>query len=149
MRLNKTLVAAVVLTVALGIYLVLLAGRGVALLGTGELVPVLLGVAVLVLGAVGVWVVVSTWRSGLQIQRLARRLDADGALPDVSGLPRMPSGRVDRAAADAWFAQRKTELEEAPDDWRAWYRLAYAYDIAGDRSRARDAMRKAIELEAG
>ncbi|TKG62598.1 tetratricopeptide repeat protein [Prauserella endophytica] len=139
---------AIALTVAVAVYLVLLAGRAVALLRTGETVPVLLGVAVLVLPLLGVWMLVTTWRSGNQVQRLARRLDAEGGLPDVSDLPRRPSGRVDRQAADAWFDERRAEVEAEPEDWRRWYRLAHAYDIAGDRRRARATMRKAIELEA-
>lgn len=144
---NKSLIMAAVLTAAVALYLVLLAGRAVALLGTGEPVPVVLGIGVLVLPLLGVWIVATTWRSGLHIQRLARKLAAEGALPDVSGLPRMPSGRVDRSAADGWFAERKAELDANPDDWRSWYRLAHAYDIAGDRRRARETMRKAIDLE--
>ena len=33
-----------------------------------------------------------------------------------------------------------------PDDWRRWYRLARAYDHAGDRRRAREAMKTALKL---
>ncbi|OLT38496.1 hypothetical protein BJF85_09180 [Saccharomonospora sp. CUA-673] len=139
---------AILATAAVALYLVLLAGRAVALLGTGEPVPMLLGAGVLVLPLLGVWMLWMTWRSGNQIQRLARKLEAEGGLPDVSDLPRRPSGRVDRTAADTWFEERRAELEQEPDDWRRWYRLAYAYDIAGDRSRARATMRKAVELEA-
>lgn len=139
---------ALLLTAAVAVYLVLLAGRAIALLRTGETVPVLFGVGVLLLPLLGVWILVTTWRSGTQIQRLARRLEAEGELPDVSGLPRMPSGRVDRKAADAWFEQRQAELEDDPDNWRRWYRLAHAYDVAGDRKRARETMRKAVDLEA-
>ncbi|WP_158892351.1 tetratricopeptide repeat protein [Amycolatopsis anabasis] len=139
---------ALLLTAALVVYLVLLAGRAVALLRTGEAVPMVLGAGVLVLPLLGVWMVVTTWRSGARVQRLARRLDAEGELPDVDDLPRMPSGRVDRKAADSWFEQRRADLEADPGNWRHWYRLAYAYDIAGDRRRARETMRKAIDLEA-
>ncbi|PRX51056.1 hypothetical protein B0I33_101209 [Prauserella shujinwangii] len=139
---------AVLLTAAVAVYLVLLAGRAVALLRTGDATAVLLGIGVLVLPLFGVWMVVTTWRSGVRIQRLARRLEAEGGLPDVSGLPRRPSGRVDRAAADAWFDERRAEVEQDPADWRRWYRLAYAYDVAGDRRRARETMRRAVELEA-
>lgn len=145
---TKALAAAVLLTAALVLYLVLLAGRGVALVRTGETMPVLLGVGVLVLPLLGVWIVVNTWRSGLAVQRLARRLSAEGALPDTSGLPRTPSGRVDRVAADEWFELRRAEVASDSEDWRGWYRLAHAYDVAGDRRRARETMRKAIELEA-
>ncbi|MGH3947672.1 MAG: tetratricopeptide repeat protein [Pseudonocardiaceae bacterium] len=145
---NKTLVAAVVLTAAVAVYLVLLAGRAVALLRTGEAVAMALGVGVLLLPLLGVWIVVTTWRSGLQIQRLAATLAAEDALPDVSSLPRRPSGRVDREAADGWFTDRRAEVEADPNNWRTWYRLAHAYEIAGDRRRARETMRKAVELEA-
>jgi Flp pilus assembly protein TadD len=60
----------------------------------------------------------------------------------------MPSGRVNRNAADVWFEARREELDADPENWRNWYRLAYAYDIAGDRRRARQTMRKAVDLEA-
>ncbi|MPZ00687.1 MAG: hypothetical protein GEU97_22465 [Actinophytocola sp.] len=143
---SKTLVISAVLTAVVALYLVLLAGRAVELLRTGDPVPVALGVGVLVLPVLGVWVLVATWRFGLRVQRLATRLADEGGLPDTSELPRRPSGRVDRDAADAWFADRKAELDADPDDWRGWYRIAQAYDLAGDRRRARDAMRTAVTL---
>lgn len=143
----KARTAALVLTAALAVYLVLLAGRGVALVATGEPVAVLLGSGVLLLPLLGGWIAVATWRSGTKVQRLARKLEAEGGLPDLSGLPRRPSGRVDRDAADDWFARREAELREHPENWRSWYRIAQAYDVAGDRRRARSAMRKAIALE--
>ncbi|MFB9609821.1 tetratricopeptide repeat protein [Kutzneria kofuensis] len=142
----KALWTAIALTAALVVYFVLLAERAVLLIEAGGLVGITLGAAVLILPVLGVWFVVAQWRNGIKIDRLARRLEAEGGLPDVSGLPRRPSGRVDRDAADEWFAQRKVEVEQSPEDWRAWFRLAHAYDVAGDRGRAREAMRKAIEL---
>ena len=147
MTARKYLVLAGLMTAGVLLYLVLLAGRAVALLRSGETAAVVLGVAVLVLPLLGAWMVASTWRSGLRIERLTRRLAAEDGLPDTSQLPRRPSGRVDRAAADAWFVERKAELDAHPDDWRAWYRVAHAYDVAGDRRRAREAMRHAVDLE--
>ena len=87
------------------------------------------------------WVVVAEMRFGLATERLAHRMEPDDEPP----LPRTPAGRVDRAAADERFALRRAEVEAAPDDWQGWYRLAEAYDEAGDRRRARAAMRTAIE----
>ncbi len=55
-------------------------------------------------------------------------------------------GRPDRDAADREYELRKGEVEEAPDDWRCWYRLALAYGDAGDSKRGRAAMRHAIAL---
>ena len=46
-----------------------------------------------------------------------------------------------RDAADAAFADRQAEVEAEPDSWRGWYRLALAYDDAGDRPRARQMAR--------
>ena len=90
---------------------------------------------------------VSTLQAGLAHQQLARIIHEEGMELDVSGLPRMPSGRIQRDAADALFETVREELENDPDNWRRWYRLARAYDYAGDRSRARDAMKKALEME--
>jgi cytochrome c-type biogenesis protein CcmH/NrfG len=142
----KAFWTAIVLTAALVVYLVLLADRAVLLIQAGSVVGVGLGVAVLALPLIGVWYVVVQWQNGIRINRLAKRLESEGGLPDTSSLPRRPSGRVDRDAADEWFARQRVEVEQSPEDWRAWFRLAHAYDVAGDRGRAREAMRKAIEL---
>ena len=135
-----------VLAAVVVVYFVLLGGRAVALFRDGSPIAVAFGVGILLLPIVGAWVLWSTLRFGFRTQELGRRLAAENGLPDTSDLPRTPSGRVDRAAADAWFEQRRAEVEATPEDWRVWYRLAVAYDIAGDRSRGRQAMRKALEL---
>ena len=61
-------------------------------------------------------------------------------------LPRLPSGRADLAAADEEFERCRAEVELAPQDAGAWYRLGIAYDDARDRKAARAAMRRAVEL---
>jgi cytochrome c-type biogenesis protein CcmH/NrfG len=135
------------LLLALAAYFALIGYRGVYLLRQDAPGLKVLGVAVLVLPLIGLWVVGAELRFGAATARLGRRLDAEGVPPDPE-LPRLPSGRIERAAADELFAQRKAELEAAPEDWRGWYRLAEAYDHAGDRKRARAAMRTAIDLAA-
>jgi hypothetical protein len=135
-----------VLAAVVAVYFVLLGGRALALFRDGGPLAVAFGIGILLLPLVGAWVLWSTLRFGYRTQDLGRRLAAEDGLPDTSHLPRTPSGRVDRAAADAWFDERRAEVEATPDDWRAWYRLAVAYDIAGDRTRGRQAMRKALEL---
>ncbi|GAA2835097.1 hypothetical protein [Crossiella cryophila] len=137
---------AYILTAVLAVYLVLLAERAYTLVTSGTAVAFILGLAILILPILGAWMVLAELRFGSRTEALARRLDEAGELPDVSDLPRRPSGRVERDAADAWFAERKAEVDAAPQDWRGWFKLAQAYDIAGDRRRAREAMRKAIEL---
>ena len=136
------------LCLALVVYFLLLTRTAIALLRAGTPAAVALGIGVLLLPIVGAWATVATLRAGMAHQRLAR-LAAEGGMDlDVSGLPTTPSGRVQRDAADALFATVRSEVEADPDDWRRWYRLARAYDYAGDRSRAREAMRKAVVLQA-
>jgi cytochrome c-type biogenesis protein CcmH/NrfG len=128
-------------------YIVLLGRTAVVMIGSGRAVAIALGGALLILPAIGVWAMVATLRAGLAHQKLARLAAADGMELDVSALPRRPSGRIERDAADALFADVRAELEADPRDWRRWYRLARAYDYAGDRSRAREAMKKAVQLQ--
>ena len=137
------------LCVALAVYFVILGRTAIALLRDGTPAAVALGIGVLILPVVGVWVTVATLRAGLAHQRLARLADEAGMDLDVSALPRRPSGRIDRDAADGLFQTVRAEVEADPQDWRRWYRLARAYDHAGDRGRAREAMRRAVDLEAG
>ena len=139
--------AAFVIALVLLAYLVLMGGRAITMITSGEPVFIALGLAILVFPVLGAVLVVDQLRFGAATERLARRLDDEGALPDVSHLPRRPSGRVQREAADEWFDAKQSELEAAPRDWRRWFALAQAYDLAGDRNRGRKAMRKAIDLE--
>jgi cytochrome c-type biogenesis protein CcmH/NrfG len=132
---------------ALLVYLALLGRIAVLLIGSGRPVGVVFGVALLILPAIGLWAMVATLRAGFAHQKLARLAAEAGMELDVSALPKRPSGRIERDAADALFHTVRAELDENPDDWRRWYRLARAYDYAGDRSRAREAMRKATEMQ--
>ena len=87
-------------------------------------------------------------RFGLDTQRLGEQLSREGGLPEVpADLPRLPSGRLTKDAADALFRQRRAEVEAAPEDWRAWFRLGTAYGDARDTARGRTAMRRAVRLE--
>ncbi|MCP9276986.1 tetratricopeptide repeat protein [Mycolicibacterium arenosum] len=137
------------MSVALVVYFVLLGRAGVVLVTSGEPAAIGLGVGVFLLPVVGMWALVATLRAGFAHQRLGRMAREQGMELDVSELPRMPSGRIRRDAADALFAEVKAEVEEDPDDWRRWYRLARAYDYAGDRSRARETMKTALRIEEG
>jgi uncharacterized membrane protein len=133
--------------VALVVYLFLLGRIAWAFITSGSAAAVGLGVAILIMPLIGVWVMVSTLQAGFAHQRLARLARENGMELDVSELPRLPSGRIERDAADAMFETVRNELEQDRDNWLRWYRLARAYDYAGDRSRAREAMKKAVELQ--
>lgn len=125
-----------------------LALSGVRLLTSGDLVLAGIGAGVLVLVGVGVVLVVGEVRLGSESARLAGLLEAEGGLPyDPPDVTRLPSGRLEKADADRVFALRKQEVEAAPEDWRAWWRLAAAYGEARDARRGRKAMRRAVALE--
>jgi hypothetical protein len=118
------------LVVALAFYFVLAGVAGVALLGDHRWTVKGLGLGVLLLPLVGI---ANELRFGRATERLAKLLDEP-----VGERPADP---------DAAFELRKAEVEAAPADWRAWYRLAVAYGDARDTARGRRTMRKAIALE--
>ena len=105
-----------------------------------------IGVGVLLLVAVGAWVL---WREisfGWRTERLGRILDAEDGLPEDT-VERSPGGRADKTQADEQFQRYAAEAESNPEDWRSWFRLSIAYDVASDRARARKTMRRAIAME--
>ena len=107
-----------------------------------------MGGALIVMPVIGLWWLVLELRFVIRGERLMRRLGAEEALP-ADDLPRLPSGRIDPAAGREVFPAARAEAEAQPESWRAWARLSLAYDAAGDRGRARWAMRRAIRLEQG
>ncbi len=126
-------------------YCLLIAWRALLIAREGSLISV--GFAVALLGLPGLigW---GLWREvqfGRAAGRLAAELAQAGALP-VDELPRRPSGRIVRSAADAAFPQAKAAVAAAPEDWACWFRLGLAYDACADRKRARQAIRRAIAL---
>ncbi len=135
------------LCVALLVYFWMLGRSGVILMQSGKPAAIGLGIGIFVLPLIGLWAMITTLRAGFAHQRLARLASEQGIELDISDLPKRPSGRIERDAADALFEDVRDEVEANPDDWRGWYRLARAYDYAGDRTRARETIRKAVALE--
>lgn len=138
-------IGAVVMALLLALYLAFAGYYATVLFGTGDPVAIAMGVGLLVLAVIGAAFIAAEIVFGIRAERLARRLEAEGGLPEEQ-LPVRASGRVDRAAAEELFPHYRSEVEAAPEDWRAWFRLALAYDAAGDRRRARWATRESIRL---
>jgi tetratricopeptide (TPR) repeat protein len=137
--------SAILMAALLAIYVALVGWRAVQFVTTGEPVAVAMGIALIVLPLIAAWAIWRELAFGIRSQALVQRLDAEGGL-DL-GLPLLPSGRPERAAATAAFDGFRADVDADPESWRAWLRLGLAYDAAGDRRRARQAVRKAIELE--
>lgn len=135
------------LVAVLAVYLVIVVIEGIGFIKSGSVVALILGLAILMLPVVGVWVVWRELRFGWKVRELAGVLETEGGLPK-DDLPRTVAGRVARSAADRAFEAQAEQTQADPGNWRSWYRLAAAYDAAGDRRRARSAMRQALELYA-
>lgn len=142
---NRTKIWVGAVTLLLVFYLVVSFQRSVLLMSDANLVAKAIGVAYLILPAIGAWALVRELLFGARTERLAKILEAEGGLPEDT-LPRTPAGRVIREAADLEFQKYRAEAEAAPADWRSWFRLSCAYDAAGDRKRARASMRDAVRL---
>lgn len=141
----KTKIWVGAITLLLVFYLVVTFNRAVLLLVDPQPVAKAMGLAYLVLPVVGAWALARELMFGARTERMAKILEEEGGLPP-DNLPRTPAGRIVREAADAEFVKYQREAEAAPDDWRVWFRLSCAYDAAGDRRRARAAMRDAVGL---
>ncbi|MGV7942547.1 hypothetical protein PJN92_29370, partial [Mycobacterium kansasii] len=66
-----------------------------------------LAAGMVLVGLVGLWILWSVLSNGYAHQKLAASAKALGRDLDVSDLPKMPSGRVQRDAADALFSDVK------------------------------------------
>ncbi|WP_109211865.1 MULTISPECIES: tetratricopeptide repeat protein [Microbacterium] len=135
-----------VMAALLALYIVLVGQRAWLLLMSGDGVGIAMGVALIVLPLIAVWALGRELWFGVRAQQIGRRMEAEGGLPQDDVAVR-PSGRVLREDGDAVFPAYRADAEAHPDDWRVWYRLGLAYDAAGDRRRAREAVRTAIRLE--
>ena len=124
-------------------YLVAAFGSAARFINSAEPLAKVIGFAALVIPLVGVWILIREVLFGSRTQTMAGILESEGLLPE-DNLPRTPSGRIVKAAADEDFVQYKDEVEANPESWKSWHRLALAYDAAGDRRRARESMRTAI-----
>ena len=136
---------ALVMSVLVLMYLVLVADRSFALVGSGEPVGIAIGSLMLFLPAVAFWGIFMELRFGLRIEKLGDVLKKENAWPQFPFELR-PSGRPTKESAQEVFDQFRKSVEADQTNWKAWFALGLAYDAAGDRPRARKAMRQAISL---
>nr|WP_092667659.1 hypothetical protein [Agrococcus carbonis] len=129
---------------ALALYVVVAGAIAVGFFASGQPLGIAVGVALIVLAAVGAWALVRELVFGIRLDRAVRELAASGGMP--APLPATPSGRADRAAAERAFPVARADVEAHPESWASWLRLSMAYDAARDRKRARMAARRALDL---
>lgn len=127
------------------VYLVLVAERSLALMGSGEPIGIAIGSLMIFLPAVAFWGIFMELRFGLRVEKLGGELKKESAWPQFPFVLR-PSGRPTKESAQEVFDEFRRQVELDERSWKAWFALGLAYDAAGDRPRARKAMRKAISL---
>ena len=133
------------MTLLVAIYLGFAVVYAQVLLRDDSLLVNAMGAALLVFPIVGAWGLILEWRFGFASSKLITILGKEGKLPD-DDFPTKLSGRPIKEQALETFPAFQQDAEENPESWRAWLRLALAYDACGDRRRARWATRTAIKL---
>ena len=136
---------AIVMTILLGVYLTLVTERSIALATSSEPIAIALGSMMLVLPLVAAWGIFLELRFGLKIEKIGDLLKKENSWPRFDFVLR-PSGRPTKESAEEVFEGYRELVEQDESNWKAWFALGLAYDAAGDRARARRAMRTAITL---
>lgn len=126
-------------------YVILMLLRAWVLLVSGEPVQILFALAIVVIPVIGFALILRELWFGWRTRQMGQILAAEGGLPTYTG-ELTASGRPTKEDADLNFERYAREAEEFSQDWRAWFRLAVAYDDSRDRKRARASMRQASSL---
>lgn len=142
---NRAIIGVVMMSALLVMYFVFVGVRAVALLQSSSLIAIAMGIALLTLPIIGFWALVREILFGYRSTQLIDQLESQQLLPDDLGeVPR--GGRPDRSVAESVFEKYQKAIEDQPESWQAWVRLAIVYDACRDRTRARAALREAIQL---
>lgn len=141
-----TRIGVVVMGACLVMYFVLAGQQAFRLIGTGEPVAIGMGVALIVLPLIGVWALIREIQFGVSADKLGRRLNDEGGMPEAES-ELTPAGKIAASDADAIIGRYTTEAGSAPDEWRTHYRLGVVQDAAGRRKDARASIREAIRVE--
>ncbi len=139
----RALAGVITMSALLVLYFVFAGVRAVALLRSTEVIAIVMGVALIVLPLIGVWALLREILFGYQATKLTDQLTDEAQLPEEL-VSETVTRRTVRDDADAAFPRYREAAEAAPESWRAWMRLGLVYDAAGDRKRARSAIRQAI-----
>ena len=102
------------------------------------------GAAYLVLPAIGAWALFRELRSVPTQNRWRGLLRPRGSARRQSAAHSRRTHRPCRSGPG--IRKVSGETEDAPGDWRSWFRLSCVYDAAGDRKRVRSSMRDAERL---
>lgn len=138
-------IGVVIMGAALLLYLVIAGWLAVMFFRVGTPISIGMAIALIVLAPVGAWALTRELMFGFAADRLGRTLDAEGGMPEAPD-ELTPSGRLRADDIEPLIARYAGDVESAPADWRARYRLGVVQDAAGRRKDARASIREAIRL---
>lgn len=127
------------------VYVAILGQHGWLLITSGDALQITFGALILVMPIFAIFSIYREFKFGAAIEKMGTQLEKEGQWPAFNFELR-PSGRPTRESAQAEFEIYRAKAQAQPDQWRTWFALGLSYDAAGDRSRARSAMREAIRL---
>lgn len=142
-RLKSPKLWIVIFTLVCVIYFWFAFDRALLLIKEDEAVLTAFAIAIVIIPALGLYLVAREIHFGFTMQRMGRELAQTGKLPR-DDLPKEESGRSVLEDADARF--ESIAQSHDPEDWVKCYLLALAYDESRDRKAARASMREAARL---
>ncbi|WP_061960413.1 hypothetical protein [Demequina flava] len=142
---SPAFLGAVAMTVILALYVAFVANYAWVLINTDAWQARALGVAMMVLPLIAGWYLIIEWRLGMTVQKMARDLQEREELPSFDGEVTV-SGRLTPESAEVAYEEAKAAVDAQPEQWEAWFRVAYAYEENRDRSMARKSLRHAADL---
>ena len=146
MRQRRQILGVILVSVILAVYIGFALHRVWILILTGDTLGALMGGALLVFSLIATWALQRELRFGVHANRLTRRLETEGELPE-DGLEAQWNGMPTRQDAAAVVPQYAAATEVDPQNWRAWQRYGILLRAAGEYGPARKAIRTAIALE--
>lgn len=126
------------------LYLGLMLQRGIVLIVDPNWIVKILGLALLLFPLFAFWAIAREIGFGVSSEKVARKMPEDSF--QQLGLELRPSGKATKESAIQAFEIASSLVQQQPN-WQNWFLLGVVYEANGDRSRARSAIRKAIELE--
>lgn len=130
------------------VYVAILGQHGLLLVSSGDPLQIVFGALILVFPVIAIFSIYREFKFGIAVEKLAKSLETKNEWPKFSFELR-PSGRPTKESARLEFERVRKLTEADPDNWKSWFALGLTYDAAGDRPRARAAMREAIRRSSG
>lgn len=127
------------------VYVAVLGQHGLLLISSGDALQIIFGALILVFPVLALFSLYREFKFGIAVEKLGKELEAAGQWP-MFDFELRPSGRPTKESARLEFERLRKITEADESNWKNWFALGLSYDAAGDKPRARAAMREAVRL---